>query len=129
MKKTFAENNFERSRKRLSDAFSLLEKNIKEKIYETSLQSKMMEVSNLDNDESRLKVKIVEQAAIIDNLNSQVNNLQKELENIGLEVEFANEKNKMLINKLTELKSESNKIINEVEADLFKIEELIKEED
>ena len=67
---------------------------IKQKLHETIIQSKMINVSSDTDDESQLKVKIVEQLAIIENLNSEINNLQKELENAGIEIEFLNERNK-----------------------------------
>ena len=128
MKKTFSEIRFEKSRKRLSEALSQLERTIKQKLHETIIQSKMINVSSDTDDESQLKVKIVEQLAIIENLNSEINNLQKELENAGIEIEFLNERNKLVINKMSELRNQSIKITQEIEFDLMKIEELIKSE-
>jgi hypothetical protein len=128
MKKTFSEVGFEKSRKRLSEALANLDKTIKQKLHETVIQSRMINVSSDVDDESQFKVKIVEQAAIIENLNSEINNLQREVENTGIEVEFLNEKNKLIVNKMNDLRHQSSAIAKEIEFDLLKIEELVKSE-
>ncbi len=122
-----ANTRFDNARKQLSDSFKLLEKTIKQKLQETAIQSRMIDVS--EEYDSDLKQKIVEQSAIIQNLNSQINNLQKELENAGIEIEFLNEKCKMIADRAAKSKSKEKELVEEIENDLAKISELIKGED
>lgn len=125
-KNNFSETRLEKSQKKLSEAFNNLEKVIKMKLRETNIQAKMLDVS--EEYDSDLKMKIVEQAAIIENLNLEINNLQKELEKAGIEIEFLNERNKIAVDKMNKMRSRSKIIIEEIENDLNKISELTKSE-
>lgn len=101
MTKTAAEIKFDKARKRLARLLKTLEETIKNKLNETSIQSKVIEAS--ENEEDSWKARSIEKSAIIQNLNSELNKLQKNLEKLGLENEFLSEQNRILANKITQL--------------------------
>lgn len=125
MSKSASEIRFEKSRKRLSEVLKNLEEVVKEKIHETALDSKMIDISDRNNESSRGQ--IIEQAAVIQNLNSEINKLQKNLSDLGSESEFLTEKNKLLGERIQELRTQSKSLIDAIEADLLHIEEAIND--
>lgn len=125
MSKSSSEIRFEKSRKRLSEVLKNLEEVVKEKIHETALDSKMIDISDRNNESSRGQ--IIEQAAVIQNLNSEINKLQKNLSDLGNESEFLSEKNKVLGQRIQELRTQSKSLIDAIEADLLHIEEAIND--
>jgi hypothetical protein len=125
MTRTFAEVRLKKAQKKLSEAFNDLEKVVKSKVKESTIQAKMIDVG--DEYDSDLKMKIIEQAAIVENLNSEVNNLQKELERAGVEIEFLNERNKIAIDKINKMRNRGKMLVEEIEVDLLKISELTGE--
>ncbi len=126
MSKPHAEIRFEKARKRLSEALKILEKTVKEKIHESSINATMIDVSS---DETNSQAKLIEQSTTIQNLTSEINNLQKTLSDLGKETEFLNEKNKILSQKITEFRTKGSVLIEAIEADLLHIEEVIEKHD
>ena len=123
MNKTPAEIRFENSRKKLSQALKNLEEVVKKKLHELA-QSKVLNSSQ--NDEKNLGAKIIEQDHIIESLNSEINNLQENLAELGKETEFLSAKNKAISERISENKPQQSGLIQALEADLIRIEEIIK---
>ncbi len=124
MSKSASEIRFEKSRKRLAEVLRNLEEVVKEKIHETAINSKIIDGrDNNDNNQSQL----AEQVITIQNLNSEINRLQKSLSDLGNDNEFLSEKNKALGQRIQDLKNESKTLIDEIEANLIKIEEAIND--
>jgi chromosome segregation ATPase len=108
---------FDRSRKNLSAALKNLEEAIKEKVREASL----LAGSDADSE--------VEQQAAINKLNEEVNRLQNELSELGKEVEFLTEKNKILWQRIENFDQQKNDLVIAIEADLALIHEVIEKYD
>lgn len=122
--KTHAEIRFETARKRLSESLKNLESTVKEKFHQAVIDSRMLDVAE-DSEDSQA----ITQSTIIQNLNHEINKLQKNFSDLGKETEFLNEQNKVLSKKITETRAEKNSLVKAIEADLLKIEEIINEED
>lgn len=116
MSKTHAEIRFEQARKRLSESLKNLEKTVKEKLHEPTINSPE------ENDAAQ-------KSATVQKLNDEINNLQKSLSDLGRETEFLNEKNKALAQKFSDFRAHGKGLIESVEADLVRIEEVIKNYD
>ncbi len=123
MAKTPAEIRFETARKNLSESLKNLEKTVKEKFHQAVIDAKMLDIAGDHGDEQALT-----QSTIIQNLNHEINKLQKNLSDLGKETEFLNEQNKVLSKKITETRTEKNSLVKSIEADLLRIEEIINEE-
>jgi len=123
MSKTHAENRFEKSRKRLAQVLKNLEEVVKDKIHETAINAKMIDVS--DDIASSANARLIEQSSMIQNLNEEINNLQKNLSELGKETESLSEENKNLTAKFNKFQKECKKLVEEIEADIIKIEEVI----
>lgn len=127
MTKTHAEIRFEKARKKLSESLQNLEDIIKNKLHETAIQSKMIDVSA--NDIENNQAMIVEQANTIQNLNHEINNLQQNLLQVGKETEFLNEKNRVFAQRLESFHKYQAQAIEAIEVDLTRIEEIINNEE
>jgi chromosome segregation ATPase len=125
MAKTHAETRFETARKRLSESLKTLEKTVKEKLHQAAIESKMLDVSE---NEEEAQAKVVQQETIIQNLNEEINNLQKNLSDLGKEADFLNEKNRTLSEKISDSRNEKKSLLEAIEADLTKIENIINKE-
>lgn len=119
MSKSIAEIRFEKARKRLSLALKELEEVTKNKLHDTAMESRMVEGGK----------ESAEQATMIQNLNLEINNLQQNLLNLGHEVEFLNEKNKVLGQRMNKLRKSNLSFVEAIEADLVRIEEVMKQEE
>lgn len=115
---------FEEARERLALALKNLEEIAIEKIKETAIESKMTSADNTD--ESRLHSKILEQESIIEKLTGEINKIQESLEEMGKESEFTKERNSFFANKFSDFKSHGASLIQAIEDDLIKIQEIIK---
>jgi hypothetical protein len=125
MSKISAKVRFENARKRLSDALNNLEKTTQKKLREGLVETKIFDLSK--SDVETFESKIIEQSQIIENLNLEINQLQKNLFDLGMESEFLNERNKTFAEKFSKNRAQQLDIIKAVELDLTKIEELIKQ--
>jgi len=127
MNKTLSEIRFEKARKKLSDALKNLEEATKEKIHHASITATMIDIK-YDNKDKAV-TSLAEQLALIKNLNEEVNNLQRNLFEVGKETEFLREKNKSLLDKFDKFRAEGLAFIEAVEADLAGIEQVIENYD
>lgn len=127
MTKTHAEIRFEKARKKLSESLQNLEDIIKNKLHETAIQSKMIDVSA--NDIENNQAMILEQANTIQNLSHEINNLQQNLLQVGKETEFLNEKNRVFAERLKIFGKYQAQAIEAIEVDLTRIEEIINNEE
>jgi hypothetical protein len=109
---------------KISDAIENLEKITIDKLHETSLQSSVLSVSN---DENSVRNRIIEQNAIIQNLNNEINKLQESILTITTENENLTKQNESLLKKINYLRSNSKDLIDEIESDLVKISKIIEE--
>ena len=121
--KNAAEIRFENARKKLSDALHDLEKTLKQKIHQAAIESRII---NHNETGSRLETKVFEQETIIQTLNQEINNLQKLLADLGNEIEFISEKNKMITKKTEDFRIQGPNLIKAIESDLASIENLLK---
>lgn len=126
MSKTNSEKNFEDSRAKLAEALENLEKITIEKLHETSLHSNMF---NIEGNEKSIKSRIVEQTATIQNLNIELNNLQKTISKLSTENETLEEQNQSLLKRINQLRSSSANIIDAIESDLNQISKIITKEE
>ncbi|OFW80490.1 MAG: hypothetical protein A2887_05140 [Alphaproteobacteria bacterium RIFCSPLOWO2_01_FULL_40_26] len=118
---TPAEIRFEKARKRLADMLKNLEEVIKEKLHEAAINS-----IDISDNEKGAQAWMIGQEGVIQNLNEEINNLQKSLSDLGKETEFLREKNQVLANKISKFRDEGKSLIEAIEADLLHIEEVIK---
>lgn len=123
MKNSSTELRFDNARKRLADALKSLEESVKKKLHEGAIGSKMLDVGHEDFDGAQAK--LIEQAVTIENLNSEINNLQKNLSLLGRDTEFMNTKNKIFAEKINEIRTQQSDLIIAIETDLAQIEEII----
>ena len=105
---------FDAARARLNNSLKELEKTVTEKLYLSSSNHR-----NTNEDE---------QSALIKNLNNELNKLQKTLVEIGSVNKNLTEENQKLLNDLNKFDSYSSFLVEEVESDLTRIEEIIKGE-
>jgi hypothetical protein len=127
MTKNHAEIRFEKARKKLSESLQNLEDIIKNKLHETAIQSKMIDVSAHDIENNQAM--IVEQANTIQNLSHEINNLQENLLQVGKETEFLNEKNRVFAERLESFRKYQAQAVEAIEVDLARIEEIINNEE
>jgi exonuclease VII small subunit len=127
MTKISAKVRFENARNKLSEALNNLEKTTQKKLREGTVETKVFNLSK--NDVESFEAKLIQQSQIIENLNLEINQLQKSLSDLGAESEFLHERNKNLAEKLSQNHILQADLIKAVELDLAGIEELIKEED
>ena len=127
MKNSSTELRFDNARKRLADALKGLEESVKKKLHEGALGLKMLDVGHENFDSTQAK--LIEQAVTIENLNSEINNLQKNLSVLGRDTEFMNTKNKLFAEKINETRNQQATLIAAIEADLAQIEAVITNEE
>ncbi len=127
MKNNASQNRFENARKNLSDALLNLEKIVKNKLHESIIQTRIVGANEID--ESGSKAASIQKDEIITNLNLEINSLQQTIADIGIETEFLNEKNKIFAERIGIARKKSESLIKNVEAELLRIETLIKDEE
>ena len=79
-----SEQRFAKSRDRLALALKNLEEIVTNKIHETALNARMLEVAG--NDDDALRSRLLEQLAIVQNLNEELNKIQKINSEISKEI-------------------------------------------
>jgi septal ring factor EnvC (AmiA/AmiB activator) len=127
MSKSASEIRFENTRKKLANAFKNLEEIIKEKLHEAATNATMMNLS--DQDSENIHSKFLEQEQLIQQLNKEINNLQKSLSELGKESEFLREKSYIMAAKFNDISVQKKTLLEAIEADLIRIEEVIKNHD
>lgn len=123
-KTSAAQQRFESARERLAEALKTLECVMISKIHETAIAAKM---SSTDNNDPAMLAKVFEQETTITNLQQEINKIQKAMEEIGKENEFQKEKNSFFADKMFKFKSQGSNLIQAIENDLVRIQEIIKE--
>ncbi len=123
MSKT-SEQRFAKSRDRLALALQNLEEIVTNKIHETALNARMLEVAG--NDDDALRSRLLEQLAIVQNLNEELNKIQKINSEISKENDFLKDKNRFFADKAFKFKTDGSSLIQAVEEDLNRIKEIIK---
>lgn len=118
-----SEKRFEEAQKQLSSALDNLEKAAIEKLHETSLNSNMF---NVGEDDESIKARVIEQTATIQNLNNELNELQKTISEVSTENESLLDQNKSLLNKINQLRLTSGNLVDDIEIDLMQISKIIK---
>lgn len=108
---------FSQAEERLDNALKQLEELVLSKI--SSLQE-------LGGGANSLLQEDLEKLDSIDNLNTEINNLQKTLAEVGAENEQLIAENKMLHQKIAGVKNLLPEVIAEIEVDLLKINSLMK---
>ena len=121
------ENRFENARKNLAETLKDLEEIIKQKIHESALQGRMIS-SVSENEIKNTQSALLEKSTTIENLNQEINNLQNNLLDLGKENDFLNKENKALASKLANSNSQQSRLIEAIESDLVKIENVIQKE-
>ena len=119
-----AQKKFIEARDRLATSLKNLEEVIIEKIQENSMSSKMLDA--VDGDESSLRVKILEQLVIIENLSDELNKVQKITSEINKENDFLKDKNRFFADKIFKFKTQGSSLTQAIETDLVRIKEIIK---
>ncbi|MDX2083368.1 MAG: hypothetical protein SFV53_05240 [Rickettsiales bacterium] len=109
---------FDKARAHLNSSLKELEKAIFEKLHQTSIQSKILQASDKLEDSS---AELSEQFSIIQNLSEEVNRLQSSLDNLATDNDILAEENK----NLRKFNSQKSSLIDAIESDLIKIEEII----
>ncbi len=126
--KSAAQIRFEEAREKLASTLQNIENTIIEKIRESAIHQQI-DVDERDSlaRQASMQAKIIEQDAIIEKLNNEINKMQKSIEEIGKESEFSKEKNRFLADKIFKFKSQGSNFIQAIETDLARIHEIIKE--
>lgn len=122
MSQPTVEARFESARKRLSHALKELEEVAKAKLHEAANQQIRI-VGDEDSIDLGGRVSLP-----AFNLSQQVNQLQNELVEVGNEVEFQREKNRILLEKLENLQQEKLHLVAAIEENIEAIEQLIGSE-
>lgn len=104
---------FDQARVRLNNSLKELEKVITEKLLTS-------------NDAELRSTGAGEQAGIIQNLSDELNKLQNTLAEIGDENEVLAAENKSLLSNLNKFSSQGSTLVEAIESDLVRIEEIIK---
>ena len=115
---------FNNSRKRLSNSLKNLEEIIKEKIHESAINTRMLDESSTSS-----SMRSLEQNLALEKQNQEINHLQQTLGNIEKEAEFLREKNKILTQKILHFRNQAVNIIESVNNEVNKIEEILKSHD
>jgi|APGre2960657505_1045072.scaffolds.fasta_scaffold87157_3 hypothetical protein len=115
---------FNNSRKKLSNSLKNLEEIIKEKIHESAINTRMLDESSTSS-----SMRSLEQNLALEKQNQEINHLQQTLGNIEKEAEFLREKNKILTQKILHFRNQAVNIIESVNNEVNKIEEILKSHD
>lgn len=122
-----SEMRFTSARHKLSNSLKELEKTVIGKLQEISLNNQIIDATEIS--EHSLRTTTIDQAATIEKLHNELNNLQKTLADAGKESEFFIEKHKILADKFSQFRAQSLSLLDAVEADLLRISEIIKIEE
>lgn len=125
MSKQDFEIRFDKARARLNAALKDLEKTATDKLHETASQARMLPISG---DENSLSSKVTEQFSTIQNLSAEINKLQENLATLGSENDVLIEENALLSGNLNKLRTQGSTLVDAIESDLVRIEEIISGE-
>ncbi|MFM2200393.1 MAG: hypothetical protein RL769_448 [Pseudomonadota bacterium] len=124
MSEISAEKKFENSRKKLANTLKKLEEIIKDKIQQSAIENKM-----LDESSSTKPIANLDQNLAIENQNKEISRLTQMLNDLEKEAEFLREKNKILTQKILHFRNQASNIVDAVQNDIIKIEDILKNHD
>ena len=124
MSEISAEKKFENSRKKLANTLKKLEEIIKDKIQQSAIENKM-----LDESSSTKPIANLDQNLAIENQNKEITRLTQMLNDLEKETEFLREKNKILTQKILHFRNQASNIVDAVQNDIIKIEDILKNHD
>ena len=119
-----AEKKFENSRKKLANTLKNLEEIIKDKIQQSAVEDKMLNESF-----SSKPIANIDQKLTIENQNKEITRLTQMLNDFEKEAEFLREKNKILTQKILHFRNQASNIVDAVQNDIIKIEDILKNHD
>lgn len=126
MTKTVAEIRFDNARKRLGSALKGLEEMVKDRLHEAAeIQSKILSPEEVTSVKKQMRM--VEQSVTIQNLTNEMSNLENSLSEVSDEAEFLRNQHKDLMKKLDNLYEEKESLVSAIEADLSRIDDIIKD--
>lgn len=114
---------FENAKKNLNIELEELE-NLLLKL--SSIKDLKLEIAELESQLEDLAKDNQQKQNIIDNLQNEVNDLQKNMKEIGLESEFYREKNKLLADERQQKALENKEVLDEILNYVNQIEDLVK---
>jgi len=118
------EKKFENSRKKLASTLKNLEEVIRDKIQQNNLEDKM-----LDESLSSKSTNDIDKNLHIENQNKEIFRMTQMLNDLEKEAEFLREKNKILTQKILHFRNQASNIVDAVQNDIIKIEEILKNHD
>lgn len=124
MSEISAKKKFENSSKKLTNTLKNLEEIIKDKIHQSTIENKM-----LDESCSTKPLENIDQNLIIENQNKENTRLTQMLNDLEKEAEFLREKNKILTQKILHFRNQASNIVDAVQNDIIKIEDILKNHD
>lgn len=124
MSEMSAEKKFENSRKKLANTLKNLEEIIKDKIQQSAVEDKMLNESS-----SSKPIANLDQKLTIENQNKEITRLTQMLNDFEKEAEFLREKNKILTQKILHFRNQASNIVDAVQNDIIKIEDILKNHD
>ncbi len=124
MSEMSAEKKFENSRKKLANTLKNLEEIIKDKIQQSAVEDKMLNESF-----SSKPIANIDQKLTIENQNKEITRLTQMLNDFEKEAEFLREKNKILTQKILHFRNQASNIVDAVQNDIIKIEDILKNHD
>ncbi|MFM7620956.1 MAG: hypothetical protein ACKO47_05055 [Alphaproteobacteria bacterium] len=119
-----AEKKFENSRKKLASTLKNLEEVIRDKIRQNNLEDKI-----LDESSSPKSTNDIDKNLHIENQNKEIFRMTQMLNDLEKEAEFLREKNKILTQKILHFRNQASNIVDAVQNDIIKIEEILKNHD
>lgn len=124
MSEISAEKKFENSHKKLANTLKNLEEIIKDKIQQSGIKNKI-----LDESDKTTPLQNFDQNLIIENQNKEITRFTQILNDLEKEAEFLREKNKILTQKILHFRNQAINIVDAVQNDIIKIEDILKNHD
>lgn len=122
---SLAQRKFDSARKRLAASLLNLEKSVEQKISQEIAESKKISsIDGVDIEAKLAEIKITNQK-----LEDELKEIQRNFAEVGKENLFLHEKNKFLAERLKTFREYGERIVNSVEQNLAKIEEIIEQHD
>lgn len=125
MSRLTVEARFDKARKRLSSSLKELEETVKIKIHEASEQQIKIVSDSEKNNETDFGGRYSLPSY---NLAAQVNQLQKDLLEVGKELEFQCSDNRILLERIENFQQEKMRLVTKIEENLEALEKLVDSE-
>jgi hypothetical protein len=79
-----------------------------------------------DNQYKNYSALIIEQNTTLESQNKNISKLNEEINKLSKEIEFLQQRNKILTQKIIHFRNQSSNIVEVIENDIIKIEEILK---